>query len=126
VNVVDSSAWIEYFTEGPNADYFAAPIEQIGSLVVPSLCIFEVYKWTLRERDESQALKAVAQMQQGEIVALDSKLAVFAARLGLESKLPMADSVVLATARFHEATLWTQDSDFENIPEVKFKAKVKK
>ena len=126
MNVVDSSAWIEYFTEGPNAGFFAGPIERVGELIVPSLCIFEVFKWTLRERDESQALKAAAQMQLGRIVDLDSKIAVLAARLGLQFKLPMADSIVFATASASVSTLWTQDTDFENLQGVRFKAKLKK
>jgi len=125
VNVVDSSGWIEYFTEGPNSGFFASSIEHVDELIVPAVCIYEVFKWVSRERGETQALKAIAHMQLGEVVELDSKLAVFAARLGLQAKLPLADSIVLATARAHEATLWTQDDDFEGLDDVKYIAKKK-
>jgi predicted nucleic acid-binding protein len=125
VNVVDSSGWIEYFTEGPNSGFFAGAIERVDELIVPAVCIYEVFKWVARERGETQALKAIAHMQLGEVVDLDSKLAVFAARLGLQAKLPLADSIVLATARAQEATLWTQDDDFEGLDDVKYTAKKK-
>jgi predicted nucleic acid-binding protein len=125
VNVVDSSGWIEYFTEGPNSGFFARSIERVDELIVPTVCIYEVFKCVARERGETQALKAIAHMQLGEVADLDSKLAVFAARLGLQAKLPMADSIVLATARAHEATLWTQDDDFEGLDDVKYIAKKK-
>ena len=93
MNVVDSSGWIEYFTEGPNSGFFAGAIENVDELIVPALGIYEVFKWVSRERGETQALKAIAHMQLGEVVDLDSKLAIYAARLSLQSKLPMADSV---------------------------------
>jgi predicted nucleic acid-binding protein len=120
VNVVDSSGWIEYFTEGPNSGFFAGAIERVDELIVPAVCIYEVFKWVGRERGETPALKAIAHMQLGEVVDLDAKLAIFAARLGLQAKLPLADSIVLATARAHEATLWTQDDDFAGLDDVKY------
>jgi predicted nucleic acid-binding protein len=125
VNVVDSSGWIEYFTEGPNSGFFANAIERVDELIVPAVCIYEVFKWVARERGETQALKAIAHMQLGEVMDLDSKLAIFAARLGLQAKLPLADSIVLAAARTHEAILWTQDDDFEGLDDVKYIAKKK-
>jgi predicted nucleic acid-binding protein len=125
VNVVDSSGWIEYFTEGPNAGFFAGAIEDVDELIVPALVIYEVFKWVSRERGETEALRSVAQMQLGEVVELDSKLAIYAARLSLQSKLPMADSMVYATARAREAVLWTQDDDFEGLDDVKYTAKTK-
>ena len=125
MNVVDSSGWIEYFTEGPNSGFFAGAIEKVDELIVPAVCIYEVFKWVSRERGETQALKAVAHMQLGEVVDLDSKLAIHAARLSLQAKLPMADSIVYATARASEATLWTQDDDFEGLDDVKYIAKKK-
>lgn len=121
MNVVDSSAWLEYFANGPNASFFAKPIEQPDVLVVPSLTIYEVFKRVLQQRDEGQALRAVAVMQQGTVVDLDARLALSAARLSLDAKLPLADSVVLATARLHGATLWTQDADFETLPGVRYR-----
>lgn len=125
MNVVDSSGWIEYFTAGPNSGFFAGAIEKVDELIVPALAICEVFKWVSRERGETQALKAVAHMQLGEVVELDSGLAIYAARLSLQSKLPLADSIVYATARAREATLWTQDDDFEGLANVKYIAKKK-
>jgi toxin FitB len=123
VNVVDSSAWLEYFADGPNADFFARPIEATDELIVPSICLLEVFKRVCQQRGEGPALQAVAVMQQGHVVDLDSSLALMAAKIGADTKLALADGVVLATARNSEATLWTQDADFEGLPDVKFRAK---
>ena len=123
MNVVDSSAWLEYFADGPNAGAFAPPIQATAELVVPSITLFEVFKRVYQQRGEGPALHAVAVMQQGQVVDLDGPLALAAAKLSADSKLPLADSVVLATARQHEATLWTQDADFEGLPEVRYRAK---
>jgi predicted nucleic acid-binding protein len=123
VNVVDSSAWLEYFANGPNAGYFAPPIEAVGELLIPTICLLEVFKRILQQRGESAALQAVAPMQQGQVVDLDATLFLTAAHLGVQAKLPLADSVVLATARHHDATLWTQDADFARLPGVRYRAK---
>jgi predicted nucleic acid-binding protein len=123
MNVVDSSAWLEYFANGPNAAFFAGPIEKTEELVVPSLTIYEVFKRVLQQRNEGDALQAVAVMQQGAVVDLDARLALSAARVSLDMRLPMADSVVLATAKLHEATLWTQDADFEGLPGVRYRSR---
>ena len=123
MNVVDSSAWLEYFADGPNAAFFAGPIQETERLVVPSLTICEVFKRVLQQRGDGDALQAVAVMQQGVVVDLDARLALSAARVSLDMRRPMADSVVLATAKLHQATLWTQDADFEGMPGVKFRAK---
>ena len=120
MNVVDSSGWLEYFAAGANADFFAPPIEDLLHLVVPSLSLFEVFKRILQQRDEGDALQAVAVMQQGQVVNLDSSLALTAARLSIGGKLPLADSVILATARAFSAVLWTQDSDFEGMEGVRY------
>jgi predicted nucleic acid-binding protein len=123
MNVVDSSAWLEYFADGPNASYFAAAIEDKARLVVPAIVIYEVFKRLLQlQRSETQALMSVAVLKGGRVVDLDAPLALAAARLGAELKLPLADSVVLATARRAEATLWTQDSDFEGLENVRYRA----
>jgi predicted nucleic acid-binding protein len=123
VNVVDSSAWLEYFADGPNAGFFAPAIEATDDLVVPSVCLLEVFNRVCQQRGEGPALQAVAAMQQGRIVDLDSALALTAAKIGVDAKLALADSIVLATARQAEASLWTQDADFEGLPNVKFRAK---
>jgi toxin FitB len=120
VNVVDSSGWLEYFADGPNADFFASGIETVPELVVPSISIYEVFKRVLQQRGEGEALQAVAVMQQGLVVDLDASLALRAARISVNSGLPMADSVILATARAHNATLWTQASDFASMEDVRY------
>ncbi|PWB81615.1 MAG: VapC toxin family PIN domain ribonuclease [Candidatus Methylomirabilota bacterium] len=121
MNVVDSSAWLEYFANGPNAGVFAAPIEETDKLVVPSLAIFEVFKRVLQQRTEGDALQAIAVMRQGMVVDLDTPIALRAARLSVDLRLPMADSVILATARTYNATLWTQDVDLKNLPGVQYR-----
>jgi toxin FitB len=123
MNVVDSSAWLEYFADGANAGAFAKPIEATGTLLVPSLCLYEVFKRVCQQRDEEAALRAIAMMEQGTVVDLDRVTALEAARLSLVHRLPMADSVVLATARRHDAVLWTQDSDFEGLDGVRYLAR---
>jgi len=123
VNVVDSSGWLEYLADGPNADFFAAAVEDTSDLVAPSWTLYEVFKKVLQQRGEGDALQAVALMSQGTVVDLNMDLALAAARISVELKLPMADSVMLATARLHEAVLWTQDADFEGIQGVRYVAK---
>ena len=125
MNVVDSSAWLEYFADGPNATAFAPPIQATSDLVVPSITLLEVFKRVYQQRGEGPALQAVALMQQGRVVDLDGPLALAAAKVSADAKLPLADSVVLATARQFDATLWTQDADFEGLPGVRFRAKPK-
>jgi predicted nucleic acid-binding protein len=123
VNVVDSSAWLEFFADGPNARVFAEPLEQTETLLVPSVCLYEVFKIVLRQRGESAALQAVAAMRQGQVVDLTERIALLAGELSLQHKLPMADSIILATARLYDAHIWTQDADFEGMEGVTFVAK---
>ena len=121
MNVLDSSAWLEYFADGPNASFFAGPIEDTEALVVPTLILFAVFKRVLQQRDESEALQAVAVLQQGTVADLGAAIAVNAARLSVELKLPLANSVILATARQYGAELWTQDADFKGIAGVQYR-----
>jgi predicted nucleic acid-binding protein len=121
LNVVDSCAWLEYFAAGPNAAFFGRAIEAAGDLVVPTLSLYEVFKRILLQRTEGDALVAVALMQQGTVVELDANLALSAARISVDLKLPMADSVMLAAARAFGATLWTQDEHFEGLPDVRYR-----
>jgi predicted nucleic acid-binding protein len=121
MNVVDSSAWLEYFANGPNAGFFAPAIEKTSDLLVPSLTLYEVFRRILQQRDEGAALQAVAVMQQGAVIDLDAPLALAAARLSMDHHLPLADSVILATARVHAAVLWTQDADFKGMPRVEYR-----
>jgi predicted nucleic acid-binding protein len=107
MNVIDSSGWLEYFADGANAEFFEQPIQDVKQLLVPTLSMFEVFKRIAQQRNEGDALQAVAAMQQGRIIDLTVPLALDSARLSLEEKLPMADSIILTTARTHGATLWT-------------------
>jgi toxin FitB len=120
MNVVDSSAWLEYFAGGPNAGYFASAIEDTPALVVPAIALLEVFKRISQQRDEATALKYVAVMQQGRVVDLDAALALRAAALGLRHKLPLADSIIYATAQSVRAVVWTQDADFEGLDGVRY------
>lgn len=120
MNVVDSSAWLEYFADGPNAKHFAKVVEAPDELLVPAITLLEVFKRISQQRDESAALQYVAVMQQSTVVDLDAALALRAAALGLRHKLPLADSIVYATAQAAAAQVWTQDADFENLPGVHF------
>jgi predicted nucleic acid-binding protein len=120
MNVVDSSAWLEYFSGTARAKHFAGAIEDIEHLLVPSMVLYEVFKKICVERNEQDALLAIAHMRQGRIVDFDENIALSAGRLSVLHKLPMADSVILATAHAHRAELWTQDSDFRNLEGVRY------
>ena len=123
MNVVDSSAWLAYFADEPNAQHFASAIEAPDSLIVPSITLLEVFKKVAQQRSEGVALQYVAVMQQGHVVALDAALALLAATLGARHKLPLTDSIIYATAQQGDALLWTQDADFEGLSNVKYLAK---
>jgi len=125
MNLVDSSGWLEYFADGPNAPVFAKALRDTDQILVPSVCLHEVYKFVLRQRGPAAALQAVALMRQGRIVESDERIALLAAELSLKHKLPMADSVILATARVHAAHIWTQDADFDGLEDVTFVNKVR-
>jgi predicted nucleic acid-binding protein len=118
--VVDSSGWIEVFTDGGQAEHFLALMADESSLVVPAISIFEVFKWILREHGEAQAVQAAAAMQCAQVVDLDTRLALAAAQLSHALQLPMADSIILATVRDHQARLHTMDSDFQGIADVEW------
>ena len=123
MNVIDSSGWLEYFADGPNADFFAAAIEATTELIVPTISVFEVFKRILQQRSESEALQAAAVMMRGRVVDLDTQLALTAARVSATRSIPMADSIILATARAFAATTWTQDEHFEGLEGVQYVAK---
>ena len=123
MNLVDSSAWLAYFAGEPTADFFADAIEDTELLLVPTVCIYEVFKVVLRERGEDDAFAAVAAMHQGTVIGLDTDLAIEAASIGLEEKLPFADSVIYTAAKKHNALLWTQDAHFDGKPGVRYRPK---
>ena len=120
MNIVDSSGWLEYFADGPKASSFEKPLQDLEDLIVPTICLFEVFKVVLRERSESDALQAIALMKQGKVVDLTAEIALEAAKISHDHKIPMADSIVLATALNWDGTIWTQDSDFEKFSRVKY------
>jgi len=125
MNVIDSSGWLEYFADGPNASFFSRPLQKTNDLIVPTITVYEVFKSVLRQRSESDALQAIALMQQGSVVDLTTGISISAAKISLEQHLPMADSIILATARTYRATIWTQDSDFKSVDGVQYITKKK-
>ena len=122
MNVIDSSAWLEYFADGPNASRFAGPIQDEGAPLVPSITLFEVFKRVRMQRDSDFALEAVAHMKRGAVIDLDGDLAIEAAEMSADLGLSLADSVILATAQWEDATLWTQDAHFEGMSGVRYYA----
>ena len=120
MNIVDSSGWLAYFADEPNAKHFLNPLKDTASLVVPTITVYEVFKVALRESSENEALQVTAAMQKGTVIDLSVQLAIAASKLSLENGLPMADSIILATAKAYDAILWTQDSDFKNMSGVKY------
>jgi predicted nucleic acid-binding protein len=124
MNIVDSSGWLEYLAAGPNAGFFTKPIEDIKELLVPSISIYEVFKRVVQQKSENEALQVIALMQQGQVVNLDPSIAISAARVSIQHQMPMADAIMLATARNNKSILWTQDSHFEGIQNVNYKKAV--
>ncbi len=120
MNIVDSSGWLSYFADDPSAKHFLPPLQDIQSLVVPSVVIYEVTKVVLRESGTNEAVQVIAAMQKGRVIDLTAKLAIDASQISLQYKLPMADSIILTTGRYCNATIWTQDSHFANIPGVNY------
>lgn len=120
MNVIDSSGWLEYFIGGKNANFFAPAIEDTANVIVPTISIFEVFKRTLVDKNREDALEAVAMMYDGKVIDLDREIALIAAELSFELKLPMADSIILATARAKDAILWTQDEHFKGLAGIKY------
>lgn len=124
INVVDSCGWLEYFANGANAGFFAPALEATETLLVPSLCVFEVCKRIALQRGEAAAQQAAEFMAQGEVILLGANTAFAAALYSAKHKLPLADSLILMTAQEHQATLWTQDADLKGHKGVKYKAKM--
>jgi predicted nucleic acid-binding protein len=120
MNVIDSSGWLEYFTDGPNADFFRSAIMDEEHLIIPTICLYEVFKITFSRAGEDEALRIAGLMSFGKITDMDREIAIAAAHLSIQHRLAMADSLILATARAHEAALWTQDEHFKDIPGVNF------
>ncbi len=115
MNVVDSCGWLEYFADGDKADFYASAITDEASLVVPTICIYEVFNKLSLQLGKEAALQAMGLLYRGHLAALNDEIALQAALLSIDHKLPLADSVILATAYAHEATLWTQDEHFKGL-----------
>ena len=120
MNIVDSSGWLAYFADEPNAKHFLSPLNDTTSLIVPTVTIYEVFKVVLRESNENDAFQAAVAMRKGTVVDLTASRSIAASKLSLEHNLPMADSIILATAKELDATIWTQDSDFMTLDGVKY------
>ena len=120
MNIVDSSGWLEYFAEGGNAEFFASAIEDTKNLLVPVICIYEVFKKLLHLILDNESQIHVSYMKQCKVIEIDESLALSAAKLSAELKLPMADSLILATARANNAILWTQDEHFKDLDGVEY------
>lgn len=120
MKVVDTSGWLEFFAGTTRAKYFEKAIADSKNLLVPSICIYEVFKKILAELGEDDAIRAVAHMRMAKIIEVDFEIAVLAAKISKENKIPMADSLIYACCRKHQATLYTQDEDFINLPDVKY------
>jgi predicted nucleic acid-binding protein len=120
MNVVDSSGWLEYFADGENASFFAPAIEDTERLIVPVICLYEVFKRLIAQRGENSALVHIGDMHHGQVADLTASIALQAAKISTELNIAMADSIILATARAFSATLWTQDADFAGIDSVKY------
>lgn len=123
MNIVDSSGWLEYFADGQNADFFAPAIENTDQLLVPVICVYEVFKRILQQQGLGAAETCIADLYKGTLIEVTSPLAISAAVISAEMKLPMADSLILAAARAYEAVLWTQEEHFKGIPGVQFIAR---
>ena len=124
MNLVDSSGWLEYFGSGKNAHFFAPALRETDALVVPNLCIYEVFKRILAQRGEEDALQAIGIMSLGTVADVTREIAVDAAAISHTRNLAMADSIILATARAHDATLWTQEANFSELEGVRYIKKI--
>jgi len=120
MNLVDTSGWLEFLADGPNAEYFKVLIQDEAHLVIPTICLYEIFKVTLAREGEDKAIRVAGNMSFGRIVDLNRETALAAAQLSIQRKLSMADSIILATAQSLEAVLWTQDEHFKDIPGVRF------
>ncbi|NBW96003.1 MAG: type II toxin-antitoxin system VapC family toxin [Planctomycetia bacterium] len=120
MNVVDSSGWLDYFVGGRHARTLEPVLEDIESLIVPAVSVYEVFKVLLREAGEEAAIQGVAAMQRGRLVDLTAQRALDAAALSLRHSLPMADGIILAAARESNATIWTLDEHFKNLDNVRY------
>ena len=123
MNVVDSSGWIEYFIDTVNADNFAQAIEKSALLIVPALSFFEVHRYLSKNTSAAQRDRCLDVMRRGSVVELTTVRAIAASDMALLHKLAMADAVMYSIAREFNATFWTQDVDYQDLPGVSYHAK---
>jgi hypothetical protein len=112
VIVVDSSGWIEFFSEGALADEYAARMRTPAAVITPTIVLYEVYKRLKRDLSEEDAVIAVGAMRRTRVVPLDDELALTAADVSLGLGLAMAEAEVV-----------TSDADFKGIAGVTYLAK---
>lgn len=120
MNIVDTSGWLEFFTGTSRAKYFEKIIQDTNNLLVPTICTYEVFKKISNDFSEDEAIKAVGHMKMGKVIDIDFEISVLAAKISKENKIPMADSMIYACCQKNKATLYTQDEDFEKLPNVKY------
>jgi predicted nucleic acid-binding protein len=120
MNIVDSSCWIEYLMDTDIGVQVASVIEDAAELMVPTITIYEVYKKLLAEKDEEYALNVVSYMQTGTVMELTAGLSLSAAQISRTYKLPMADSIIYATSLYRQATIWTSDKHFKDMPDIRY------
>jgi len=120
MTIIDSSGWLEYFIGGPNSDFFSKAIKNNPEIIIPAIILYEIWKKIAREKGEDTAIELVAQLKRYEIVPLDENLSIYAAKISSEYRLAMADSIIYATAKKYNAILWTQDSDFKDLKNVRY------
>lgn len=120
MNIVDSSCWLEYFSGSTVGEIVSPIIIDVENLLVPAITIYEVFKKLLLEVGEDKSIFAIAHMKLGRVIDLDADLAINSAKIGKEYKLAMADSIIFATCKKYNATLWTQDKHFKDLENVKY------
>ena len=123
MNVVDSSGWIEYLTDSERADLFASPIEQRNQLLVPTIALFEVHKILSRSLKADMVNRCLDVMRLGRVLDLTDARAVAASKISKAHGLALADAAMYSMALEFNAQFWTQDVDYQGLPQVQFFAK---
>ncbi|MDR1095870.1 MAG: type II toxin-antitoxin system VapC family toxin [Spirochaetaceae bacterium] len=124
MNIIDSSFWLEYFAGTDSGNIVSETVEDTNSLIIPAITLYEVFKKLLLETTEDDALFCIAHMKQGNIINLNDELSLFASKLSIEFKLPMADSIIYATNLKYHCVLWTQDRHFSGLNFVHYFEKI--
>ena len=120
LHIIDTCGWLEYIAETSNAKNFEKAILDTNNLIVPAIVIYEVFKKICLDYNEDTALEVIAELKQGRVIEINETISIYAAKLSIEKKLPMADALIYATGLLFKATIYTQDNHFENLPGVKY------